>query len=516
MSYADDKTDKELAALEEKVSKVYTRTYKQARATANEYFKSLEPRYKQEFTSMMASTNSFDDFAKWYRENRDATSNDAAIKTYWQRNQHTYTEASFKQWYATQVSRGERYEKMADDIAKRMTKANEVAVAYINDETPSIYSLNRNYTAYQISGMVPGASFEIYNEQAVKNLIMDNRNVTEFRTLRVNPVRDYEWNSRQIKNVLASGIIRGLSIDNLADEFLTVMQRNRAAAIRNARTAVTGAQNAGRLDTMNAAENMGIEVKKQWHSMEDARVRHTHAMLNGQIRDKNKPFGNGLMYPGDSKGAPAEVYNCRCRMEYILPKYMDSKSTDTYDKWDKLSPEQKKAEEAKYNAWVKSSNAKAEEQKKIKITREERKSIIERGIKCEKPIFCEDTTSNQYASMVKYVLGNKAGFYDVAMHGNGKNVQFFGQTIDADTLAQIIFSRKDYKRGTPIRLLSCSTGAEDKDGDCIARWLADTMNVDVLAPTDDYYLEIDNYGKLHEKVGVLDDGYFKTFNPIYK
>ena len=39
---------------------------------------------------------------------------------------------------------------------------------------------------------------------------------------------------------------------------------NRASAIRTARTSVTAAQNAGRMDSYHSAEEMGIKLKKQW------------------------------------------------------------------------------------------------------------------------------------------------------------------------------------------------------------------------------------------------------------
>ena len=39
---------------------------------------------------------------------------------------------------------------------------------------------------------------------------------------------------------------------------------NRASTIRTARTSVTAAQNAGRMDSYHSAEEMGIKLKKEW------------------------------------------------------------------------------------------------------------------------------------------------------------------------------------------------------------------------------------------------------------
>ncbi len=90
---------------------------------------------------------------------------------------------------------------------------------------------------------------------------------------------------------------------------------NRNSAIRAARTAVTGAQNAGRQDSYVAAEKMGIDMEREWVATLDNRTRHAHAMLDGRIVPIDKPFkvdGYELMYPGDPEGKVYLIYNCCC------------------------------------------------------------------------------------------------------------------------------------------------------------------------------------------------------------
>ena len=79
----------------------------------------------------------------------------------------------------------------------------------------------------------------------------------------------------------------------------------------------TGAQNAGRLDSFLKAQEMGIRLKKRWLATLDNRTRHTHRILDGQVRPNEKPFvveGQEIMYPGDPSAAAALVYNCRCTL----------------------------------------------------------------------------------------------------------------------------------------------------------------------------------------------------------
>ena len=53
-------------------------------------------------------------------------------------NGKEWTEQDYKQWRLNQIGRGERFEALRDKMAKRYTKANETAVAYVNDATPGI------------------------------------------------------------------------------------------------------------------------------------------------------------------------------------------------------------------------------------------------------------------------------------------------------------------------------------------------------------------------------------------
>lgn len=144
----------------------------------------------------------------------------------------------------------------------------------------------------------------------------------------------------------------------------------------------------------------------------------------------------------------------------------------------------------------------------IKLSRADRKRIIDRGISEEKPIFATDTDTNKFASYVRNVP-SKDNFYDVALHGAPTSIEFFGEKIDAYTLSNIIRNRKDYMKGTNIRLLSCNTGNTENTGNCVAQIVANELGVDVEAPTDVIY--VSQNGTF--TVGDYDDGIMKLFYP---
>ena len=143
-----------------------------------------------------------------------------------------------------------------------------------------------------------------------------------------------------------------------------------------------------------------------------------------------------------------------------------------------------------------------------KLPREKRKQIIKKASALKKPIFAEDRPDNAFASYVRNVPSKK-GYYDVALHGSPTSVEFFGERIYAYLLANIIRNRKDYEKGTKIRLLSCNTGNTESTGDCVAQIVANELGVQVEAPTDIIYVFSDG----SFEIGITDSGEMKLFYP---
>ena len=341
MYYSDEQTERELARLERSIRKEYTRAYKELRVKTAEYF---------------------ENFAVRDAQMKKAIENGSyPIPTGYTPDQY------YKLWRKNQLGRGKRWEKLRDDMAERIGRSNEIAAAYINDTTPGIYSLNYNYEAYQIEG-ITGASFDIYNEQTVKQIVKGENHI-EFRTVSVDPVRDYAWNTKKINSALTSGILQGKSIKGLTDSFMTVMQNNRTAAIRNARTAVTSAQNGGRQESYNRASDMGIKIEKEWMAIIDGATRDSHMELDGVIVPHDETFPNGLMYPGDPAGAPKEVYNCRCTLTARLPKYSDyslakgsrtGNDVESYKEWLEEKNTKKSTDNRNENGTISKSDAESD------------------------------------------------------------------------------------------------------------------------------------------------------------
>lgn len=283
--YAHRMTDAELAQLERRISAIYQQAADELSDTVNAYFEQFEKR-------------------------------DAAMKE--KLDAGEITDQQYKQWRLAQIGRGKRFTALRDKVAERYTYANATAVAYVNDATPGIYSLNRNYAAYKIEQVSDKADFTLWDEQTVKRLIDEQPDLMPYYQPKRALQRgiDLKYGKQQITASVTSSILQGKGIGKIADDLQSRMRdMSRASAIRTARTAVTASQNAGRLDTYRAAQDMGIKLKKRWLATLDNRTRHAHAMLDGQTVDVDKPFkvdGYELMYPGDTSAPGYLVYNCRC------------------------------------------------------------------------------------------------------------------------------------------------------------------------------------------------------------
>ena len=281
-------TDKKLAKLERRIAKLYREAGKELQATIDAYFE----QFKQRDEEMKALIGTVQNGKEW-------------------------TEADYKQWRLNQIGRGERYQAMRDKVAHRVTDANAVAVSYTNDATPGIYSLNRNYSACTIEQVAGNVGFDLWDEQTVKRLMVEQPDLMPYYPPKRALKRgiDLAYGKKQITASVTSSILQGKSIKHMADDLqkrITTMSRD--SAIRTARTAVTGAQNAGRMDSYAAAEKMGIKLKKEWLATLDSRTRHSHAMLDGEQVAQDKKFSNGCRFPGDPQGPPWEIYNCRCTL----------------------------------------------------------------------------------------------------------------------------------------------------------------------------------------------------------
>lgn len=144
------------------------------------------------------------------------------------------------------------------------------------------------------------------------------------------------------KNIAAEvsrGIVNGASYADVAQQIKLKMTGTyntnggaMARAMTIARTEGHRVQVQAGFDACYAAKDMGANVLKQWDSALDNQTRPTHRVVDGEIRELDKPFSNGLQCPGDSSGGAAEVVNCRCALLQRAKWALDEEELETLKK----------------------------------------------------------------------------------------------------------------------------------------------------------------------------------------
>ena len=119
---------------------------------------------------------------------------------------------------------------------------------------------------------------------------------------------------KKISAQISRGIATGMSWQQTAQQLAGITNIGYNNAVRIARTEGHRIQVQGAMDACTRAKEKGADVVKQWDSTLDARTRESHQAVDGEIREIDKPFSNGLMFPGDPAGGAAEVVNCRCAL----------------------------------------------------------------------------------------------------------------------------------------------------------------------------------------------------------
>lgn len=119
---------------------------------------------------------------------------------------------------------------------------------------------------------------------------------------------------KKITAQVSRGIATGMSWQQVAQQLAGYTKIGYNNAIRIARTEGHRIQCQGTMDACFKAKEKGADVVKQWDSTLDGRTRESHAAVDGEIRELDEKFSNGLMFPGDPSGGAAEVCNCRCAL----------------------------------------------------------------------------------------------------------------------------------------------------------------------------------------------------------
>ncbi len=318
---AHEWTDEQIEALERKFAKVYAQAEKEMRQKLSKYLSDYDEK-NSKWKADMAS-------GKATRDQYDA-------------------------WLKSQASRRGYLSSMVNTLATDAVNANKRASELINDAMPQVYAENANYAAYDIeSGLGYNThAFDLYDQdtirrimrmnesdQIIKEVISEGVPIPPMQSLRVNPdeAKDVRWNRQKFNSAITQSILQGESIPHTSKRLMEVLNMDRRMAVRAARTAMTSAENAGRVDSYERAKRAGIDIEQQWMATHDERTRFSHRELDGQHVAVGGFFkvpsnGHKLRFPADPTAHPSEVWNCRC----TLVAWSEEMEAEDPEQWSKI------------------------------------------------------------------------------------------------------------------------------------------------------------------------------------
>lgn len=322
MDLAHRETDKLIEDLEKRIDETYARAAKETQAKLDKYLKSFEKK-------------------------------DAEKKKLVDAKQMKQSE--YEKWRIGQVMTGKRWEEMSKTLATDLAHADYIAQKITQDSMIDAYALNHNYATYEVEkGSMVDTSYTMYDHDTAERLIAKEPQLlpkaSEKTEQKIREGKLIRWNQQKITSEVTQSILQGESVDKMARRMRNVTDMDRRASIRNARTSMTGAQNAGRQEGYERAQEMGIDLVKTWLATMDDRTRHWHVELDGVSVPVDESFENeyGLIeYPGDPNADPANVYNCRCTMISTLKGFEKDFSDRTnealgdmsYEDWKQMHAE---------------------------------------------------------------------------------------------------------------------------------------------------------------------------------
>lgn len=322
--YAHRRTDAEIRAIEKRLRKEYRKARDEVQEKIDDYFRRFQLKD-----------------AKW----REWV--DTGYKT----------PEEYLKWREGQIIVGDRWKSLRDSIAKDYANANKLARRIVREKSLDIYADTHNWSTYDIEKqLLIDTGYTLFNRDAIAFLLKNNPQLLPDPgadlTKDILNALEVRYNRQQLQSIMMQCLLQGMGLPEMSRRLATELgEKNYKAAIRNARTMMTYAENAGRLRSYERAENMGVNIKKTWVATLDGRTRHEHRLLDGQTVPVDKPFtveGHEIMCPGDPTARPELVYNCRCTMISQLKGYeIDSKDLRpnddiegmTYDEWKKSHEE---------------------------------------------------------------------------------------------------------------------------------------------------------------------------------
>lgn len=220
-----------------------------------------------------------------------------------------------------QMKKFDRLEKLLKNIDSEVAIIQRGKIKSIKKYLTSVYELNYYSMgwALETEGQI-GLSYSVLNKTQVSNSMLTPLDKIALKNNAI-------LTRKRMRKTITQSIIKGDSISMMAKGIKKSLTINANNAVRIARTETTGIMGRSRMDSMEHAAKTGLVMRKEWVATNDDRTRESHVDIDGERVAMDKPFSNGLDFPGDQAGDAEEVINCRCTMVTEIAGYPNPEST---------------------------------------------------------------------------------------------------------------------------------------------------------------------------------------------
>lgn len=276
---------------------------------------------------------------------------------------------------------------------------------------------------------------------------------------------DVDLLKRKITAQISRGVATGMSYSQMAQQLAGYTKTGYNNAVRITRTEGHRIQQKSTMDACYAARERGADVVKQWDATMDANTRESHQMVDGEIRELDEKFSNGLMYPGDPSGNAAEVINCRCILLQRAKWALDQKELDRLKERASFYGLDKRKSfdefNKKYMGTVENSKG-----NKIKMDLQFFAKIPDEKL-TEYALNFEHPTGKEKAKAFKEALGyTKESYTDLKT-----------KILDSFDEKELVYKRED-KYGKRYEQIMQITGPNGKTANVLTAWIKDNDNAE--------------------------------------
>lgn len=210
--------------------------------------------------------------------------------------------------------------KQLDEILDNLnTKQYKTVEEYLKDS----YEMGFLGTMYDIHGQGIPLVLPIDQKAAVKAAKLDSKISKKLYGSYVTELK------KRIQAEVSRGVASNISFKDIARNLNMQAGIGLNKAMRIARTEGHGVQIQAANDAQHKAKAAGADVVKQWDAALDGKTRDSHRQVDGQIRELDEKFSNGMMYPSDPAGGASEVVNCRCALLQRAKWALDEEELET-------------------------------------------------------------------------------------------------------------------------------------------------------------------------------------------